>query len=128
MVTSHTPGSSAPFRLFDSFGCRALVTSLAARLTDAVILKTFGATRGQLLTALAVEFALLALVTASFAILAGTAGAWMIVTFVLEMPWRFDVSTAFFTIAVALAATVVTGLASTWSVLAVRPAPLLRMA
>jgi len=106
----------------------AVVTSLAARLSDAVILKTFGATRGQLLTALAVEFALLALVTASFAILAGTAGAWMIVTFVLEMPWRFDVSTALLTIAVALAATVVTGLASTWSVLAVRPAPLLRMA
>ena len=106
----------------------AVVTSLAARLRDAVILKTYGATRGQLLGALAVEFAILALVTASFAILAGTAGAWMIVTFVLEMPWSFDVSTALITIAIALAATVITGLVSTWSVLAVRPAPLLRMA
>jgi putative ABC transport system permease protein len=106
----------------------ALVTSLAARLRDAVILKTFGATRAQLLGALAMEFSLLALVTALFAILAGSAGAWVIVTFVLEMPWSFDAVTALATIAIALAVTLLAGLASTWSVLGVRPAPLLRMA
>ncbi len=106
----------------------AVVTGLAARIRDAVILKTYGATRGQLLAALAMEFALLALVTATFAIFAGAAGAWVIVRFVLEMPWSFDLATALTTIAVALAVTLVAGLASTWSVLGVRPAPLLRMA
>lgn len=106
----------------------AVVTSLAARIHDAVILKTFGATRAQLLAALAMEFALLALITALFAILAGSAGAWVIVVFVLEMPWSFDIWTALATIALALAVTVLAGLASTWSVLGVRPAPLLRMA
>jgi putative ABC transport system permease protein len=74
------------------------------------------------------EFTLLALITALFAILAGSAGAWVIVAFVLEMPWSFDFWTALATIAMALAVTVLAGLASTWSVLGVRPAPLLRMA
>jgi len=106
----------------------AVVTSLAARIRDAVILKTYGATRGQLLGALAMEFALLALVTAAFAIFAGAAGAWVIVRFVLEIPWSFDLTTALVTIAIALMVTLVVGLASTWSVLGVRPAPLLRMA
>jgi putative ABC transport system permease protein len=105
----------------------AVITTLSARLHDVVILKTYGATRRQLLAALTIEFAALGVLTALFALLAGTAGAWVIVVFVLEMPWSFDVVTALLTVALALMVTLVAGLASTSSVLGVRPGPLLRM-
>ena len=58
----------------------ALAAGQRARLHDAVVLKTLGATRSRLLGAFLLEYALLGLVTAVFGIAAGTAAAYAIVT------------------------------------------------
>ena len=58
----------------------ALAAGHRHRVYDAVILKTLGATRRQLLAAYALEYLLLGLATAVFGVLAGSLAAWLIVT------------------------------------------------
>ncbi len=58
----------------------ALAAGHRQRRQDAVILKTLGATRPVLLSAFSLEYGLLGLATALFALAAGTAAAWYVVT------------------------------------------------
>jgi putative ABC transport system permease protein len=104
----------------------ALSAGLTRRTYEAVILKTYGASRRQLVTSLVIEYAVLGLSAAGFAILVGSLGAWFITAWILEMPFRFSAGTAVLTALGAMAITVAAGLLVTWRALSAKAAPLLR--
>ncbi|PXW58734.1 ABC transporter permease [Chelatococcus asaccharovorans] len=104
----------------------AMAASHQARLYDAVVLKTIGATRAHLLTAYIIEYGVIALATAVFGFMAGSMAGWLIITRVMRL--SFDLS-PMSTILAALVAVVVAvgiGLAGTWRILGQKPAPYLR--
>lgn len=104
----------------------ALATGLSTRLYDSAVLKTLGATRRQLVGAFTLEYALVGLLAAVFATIAGSAASWAIIRFVMETSWSFWPLTAIVTSLVAMALTVAAGLATTWRALDAKPARILR--
>jgi putative ABC transport system permease protein len=104
----------------------ALAAGHRQRRQDAVILKALGATRRRLLSAFALEYGLLGMATAVFAVLAGTISAWYVVTRVMELAFGFQPAVALVGLVVALAVTLGIGLAGTWRILSVKPAGLLK--
>jgi putative ABC transport system permease protein len=95
-------------------------------LHDAVILKTLGATRRQLMTAFGLEYGLLGLATAIFGVLAGTLAAWGVVSGVMKQTFLFLPYAAFGSAVLAVVVTIVLGLAGTWRLLGQKAAPVLR--
>ena len=65
----------------------ALAASQRFRIYDAVVLKTFGATRARLLAAYALEYLLIGLATVLFGVAMGTLAADLMVTRVMEFPF-----------------------------------------
>jgi len=104
----------------------AIAAGQRARQHDAILLKTLGATRPWLMTAYALEFALLGVVACLFAIVAGVAAAFAIVEGLMKMGFVFLPGTVAATTLAALAATMLLGLAGTWRALARKPAQELR--
>ena len=104
----------------------AIAASHRVRLYDAVILKTLGATRATLISALALEFLLLGLVTAAIGILAGHAVAWMVVVQVMAVDFVASASVAAIVALLSLALTLGFGLYGAWMVLRQHPSRLLR--
>jgi len=104
----------------------ALAAGNRARVHDAVVLKTLGATRGTLIAAYIVEYMLLGLATAIFALVAGSAAGWYVVVEVMKLKAQFLPDVALMTVGVALVLTVGFGLAGTWRVLGQKPATVLR--
>ncbi len=106
----------------------AVAASQRRRVIEAVLLKTAGATRGQIVTAQALEFALVGGMTACLAVGVGALGAWAIVTFLLRTPWSFDPGAAIGPALLALGLALAAGMASVWRALAAPAGPLLRNA
>jgi len=104
----------------------ALAASQRFRIYDAVVLKTFGATRAQLTAAYAIEYLLIGLATAVFAIAAGSLAAGLVVSGVMEFPFEWVPGAAIETAAAALAVTLLIGLAGTFGALGRKPAEVLR--
>ena len=104
----------------------ALAAGNRARIHDAVVLKTLGATRRTLIAAFSLEYMLIGLATAVFALFAGGIAAWFVVSRIMTLPWIFLPQIAVSTIVVALALTVGIGLAGTWRILGHKAAPVLR--
>ncbi|WP_046861799.1 ABC transporter permease [Microvirga massiliensis] len=104
----------------------ALAAGHRARLYDAVVLKTIGATRSHLLLAYALEYGGLGAATALFGLVAGTTAAWFIVTDVMNMTFAPYLTGALLAAALAVLVTVTLGLAGTWRILSQKPAPYLR--
>jgi putative ABC transport system permease protein len=104
----------------------ALAAGRAARMKDAVVLKTLGATRRQLFVAYLMEYGMLGLVTAAFGLLAGTAAGYGIITQVMRLPFMMDWSVTFISVIIALFVTVILGLIGTWRILGEKPAQYLR--
>lgn len=104
----------------------ALAAGHQHRVYDAVILKTLGATRPRLLLAYGMEYAGLGLVTALIALAAGSAAAWAVATYVMEVPFTFSLPAAGGAVAGALALTVGFGLIGTYRALSAPPARVLR--
>jgi len=104
----------------------ALAAGHRARLYDAVVLKTLGATRFRLLGAYALEYGALGVATAVFGLIAGAVAAYLIVTRVMNMPFTLDLSGALFAAALAVIVAVGLGLLGTWRILSQSPAPYLR--
>ena len=104
----------------------ALAAGNRARIHDAVVLKTLGATRVTLIRAFATEYMLLGLATGIFAVAAGAIASWFVVDFIMTLPWVFDWTVALTTLLVSLVLTVGFGLAGTWRVLGQKAAPVLR--
>jgi len=104
----------------------AIAAGNRERTQDAVIFKTLGATRGFLMRMLLSEYALLGLVTAIFAVLAGTIAAWFVISGVMDFAFSAAPGVALGTVAVALILTITLGLAATWRILSQKAAPVLR--
>jgi putative ABC transport system permease protein len=104
----------------------AVAASLSARSYESVVLKTYGATRSQLLTSFIIEYGALGLVAAAFGILTGTLGAWYIARFILELPWAFSLPLAVATALLSVTLAIVTGLLTTARALSAKPSTYLR--
>ncbi|KAB0266446.1 ABC transporter permease [Microvirga brassicacearum] len=104
----------------------ALAAGHRARLYDAVVLKTLGATRTRLLSAYALEYGILGAASAVFGLLAGTLAAYLIITQVMNLTFALDLSGALLASALAVFVTVGLGLAGTWRILSQKPAQYLR--
>lgn len=104
----------------------ALAAGNRARMHDAVVLKTLGATRGTLIMAFSLEYMLIGLATAGFALFAGGVAAWFVVARIMMLPSSFLPDVAASTILIALVLTVGIGLVGTWRVLGQKAAPVLR--
>jgi putative ABC transport system permease protein len=104
----------------------ALAAGLSERLYEAVVLKTYGASKRQLVGAFVIEYAGLGLAAAAFGLAVGSAASWFLARFILEMPWSFSAPTAILTALIAMVVTVAAGLAVTWRALSAKPAPYLR--
>jgi putative ABC transport system permease protein len=104
----------------------ALAAGNRNRLHDAVVLKMLGATRGTLVGAYALEYLLIGLATAVFAILAGSVAAWFVVDYMMNLTFAPEPLVAAVTITISLVVTIGFGLAGTWRLLGQKPAPVLR--
>ncbi|TCU16528.1 ABC transporter permease [Rhizobium sullae] len=104
----------------------ALAAGNRARTHDAVVLKTLGATRALLIRAFSYEYLILGIATAVFALIAGGAAAWFIVSRIMRIPSTFLPDVAGLTLITALVLTVGIGLIGTWRILGQKAAPVLR--
>ena len=104
----------------------AMASGLATRTYETVVLKTYGATRRQLLTSFMIEYGLLGFVSALFGIMSGTLGAWYLARFILEMPWSFSWATAVITAVAAMVLSIAAGLLVTARALSAKPSAYLR--
>jgi putative ABC transport system permease protein len=104
----------------------ALAAGLSSRSYEAVVLKTYGATRRQLLMAFVIEYAMLGLVAAIFGVVIGSLASWFLAHYILEMPWAFSASTAIVTALIAMVLTIVAGLSVTARALSAKPSFYLR--
>jgi putative ABC transport system permease protein len=92
----------------------------------AVLYKTLGATRRQILSAELIEFGLLGVATALLAVVIATVTAWALCTFAFDITFVFDLWAALGTIGLALALVLSVGAVTTWRVLSAKAAPYLR--
>ncbi len=104
----------------------ALAAGNQARIHDAVVMKTLGATRITLMKAYILEYALLGIAVSLLAVFAGGLSAWAVVALIMELPSTFLPGVALVTLGLALTLTVGTGLAGTWRILGQKAAPVLR--
>lgn len=104
----------------------ALAAGNRARVHDAVVLKTLGATRRTLIHAFSLEYTIIGLATAIFALLAGGVAAWFVIARIMSLPSAFLPEVAVSTVVIALVLTVGFGLVGTWRVLGHKAAPVLR--
>jgi putative ABC transport system permease protein len=104
----------------------ALAAGQRARLYDAMILKTLGATRRFILSSYALEYAAIGLVAAVFGVVAGTAAGWGIVTQVMRIEFVSDPTGAVLAATAAVAVTILFGLVGTIKILTKAPASHLR--
>lgn len=99
-----------------------------ARVYEAAVLKTLGATRGMILGSFALRAALTGAAAGIVAVAAGGAAGWAVMTFVMEGEYTFEPVSAGWIILGGIAATLVAGLLFALRPLAARPAQVLRSA
>jgi putative ABC transport system permease protein len=104
----------------------ALAAGHHTRVYDAVILKTLGATRRRLILVYALEYALLGLITAVIALIAGTLAGAYVVKEVMRFSFVFAGTTALIAAGLSVILTVLFGLIGTWKALGQKPATVLR--
>lgn len=96
------------------------------RTYEAAILKTIGATRGQILRSFALRAMLMGLAAGVVGLIAGIAAGWGISHFVMETDFAVIWPSAIVIIAGGIGANLLAGLAFAWRPLAARPAGVLR--
>lgn len=99
-----------------------------ARVYEAAVLKTLGATRGMILGSFALRAALTGAAAGIVAVAAGGAAGWAVMTFVMEGDYAFEPASAAGIILGGILATLLAGLLFAWRPLAARPAQVLRSA
>ncbi len=104
----------------------ALAAGNRARIHDAVVLKTLGATRRTLIGAFVLEYTILGFATAIFALLAGGLASWFVISVIMGFTFTVLPNVAVLTVLAALIFTVGFGLIGTWRVLGQKAAPVLR--
>lgn len=104
----------------------ALASGHRQRIYDAVLLKTFGATRRRVILAFVAEYLMLGLAAAIFGVVAGSVAAFGVLEGVMNLDAVIDPWVALGAAVTALLLTVAFGLAGTWRVLGAKAAPVLR--
>jgi putative ABC transport system permease protein len=104
----------------------ALAAGHRHRVYDAVILKTLGATRLQLMSAYALEYLLLGAATVLFGVAAGSIAGWRIVTDLMTLPFHWQSGPGVAAAIIAVVITIAFGLIGTWPALGRKPAEVLR--
>jgi putative ABC transport system permease protein len=104
----------------------ALAAGHRHRVYDAVILKTLGATRLQLISAYALEYLLLGAATVLFGVAAGSIAGWRIVTDLMTLPFHWQSGPSIAAAVIAVVITIAFGLIGTWPALGRKPAVVLR--
>jgi putative ABC transport system permease protein len=104
----------------------ALAAGHRARLYDAVVLKTLGATRARLLGAYVLEYGALGVATALFGMLAGSIAGYFVVTRVMRIAFSLDLGGPALAACLAVLVSIGLGLVGTWRILGQKPAAYLR--
>ncbi len=104
----------------------ALATAQRRRIQQAVVLKVLGATRRRILTSHAIEYGLLASVTALFAVGFGALAAWIALTGVMDVPFVLSPTAVLQALGLALGLVMLFGGIGTWNVLRAPSVPHLR--
>jgi putative ABC transport system permease protein len=104
----------------------ALAAGHRHRVYDAVILKTLGATRIQLIAAYALEYLLLGAATVLLGVAAGSVAAWRIVVDLMTLPFHWHSGPSVAAAIIAVVITIAFGLIGTWPALGRKPASVLR--
>ncbi len=97
-----------------------------ARVFEAAVLKTLGATRGRILASFALRAALMGAAAGAVAVVAGGMAGWAVMRFVMQAPYAFEPASAAGIILGGIAAVMLAGLAFALRPLAARPARVLR--
>ncbi len=104
----------------------AVLADRRRRIYDAVVLKVLGATRGNLLAGLALEYGFMGLSTALIALVLGSTAAFAFVHWVMEGDFALLPGVALATAGLGAGLAIFIGLAGTWRALGQKAAPLLR--
>jgi putative ABC transport system permease protein len=104
----------------------ALATAQRRRIQQAVVLKVLGATRRRILTSHLLEYAILASVTALFAVALGALAAWVTLTGVMDVPFVLSPLAVAQALGVSLGLVLLFGGFGTWSVLRAPAVPYLK--
>ena len=104
----------------------AIAASRQARIYDSVILKTLGATRWQILSAQALEYALIAVLLGAVALALGLFAGWYVITGIFGFNWSPDWSLVLIMLGGGALLILVLGTLGSLPVLAARPARALR--
>jgi putative ABC transport system permease protein len=104
----------------------AIAAGARARAREAATLKVLGATRGQILTAYAIEYGAVGLIAGAAGVALGFAAAWPVVVKVFEASWSVDWSGVIILLVGAAGLSTAGGLLAAALALAQRPAPVLR--
>jgi putative ABC transport system permease protein len=111
-------------------GTLVLAGAIAAghrrRLYDAVVLKVLGATRRDIARAFLIEYGLLGLAASILAAGLGSLAAFLVLTRVMHMSWRFAPGLVAGTVVVSTIFTLAAGYLGTWRALGAKAAPYLR--
>lgn len=104
----------------------AALSGERARTQEAAILRSMGATRGQVLRSFAWRAGLMGLAAGAVALGAGLAGGWAVARFVLDTDYAVIWGNAIAIILGGISASLIVGLALSWRPLSARPARVLR--
>ena len=104
----------------------ALATGHRKRVLQTALLKVIGATRRRVITVHVIEFLLLAVIAATAAVVVGTAAAWAIAKFALDMQLVFSSIAVAQIVGLAVGMVLLFGLIGTRQVLAARTVTVLR--
>jgi putative ABC transport system permease protein len=104
----------------------AVTATRRTRMRESVLLKLVGATRGQVLTAQAIEFLAMSGGIVTLAFVAGTAAAWGVTSQLFELPFQPDWTNLLLLPLAGMVVAVGTALVAAWPALRVRPATALR--
>jgi putative ABC transport system permease protein len=104
----------------------AIAASRAAKIYDSVIFKLLGATRRQILTNQAIEYAILAVIIGLLALALGLAAAYFVVVGIFDFKFAPDPTVLAITLIGGAGITFVLGLAGSLPILAARPSEALR--
>jgi putative ABC transport system permease protein len=104
----------------------ALAATRSQRLYESVVLRTLGAPRGVVARAFAVEYGLLGATAGLGGGLLATALAWVVVRWVLVVPWSFDPAPPALGLAATIALALAVGFLTTFRLLGQKPLTVLR--
>jgi putative ABC transport system permease protein len=104
----------------------AILTGRFQRLRESVLLRTLGASRGQVMTILAIEYACIGLLSAVVGIACAEAATWALARFLFEVPFQLSLRAMLATLAVVPGLTLAAGVLSSAGILKRSPLAVLR--